>query len=769
MLKFYRKVTCLLIAMLMSSNIVFAGMLDGKKIVLDAGHGGDPKIRYENGKYGDVGASVNNIYEKNINIAIVEKLSNILKNFGADIIYTREPNNDVAVTLEERVKIANSNLADMFISIHNNKAIKKENGKDVLNTEVSGTEVFYTKYVEYNGKHYIYKGEVKEGNIVYVNIQDVEGNKLKVEKTKVKILEEDRRNLAKLVVDSIASLGFKNRGAKQSEYYVTRYTTMPSILIEAGFMSNPEELKKLTNSEMQQKIAFKIADAVYRYYEDVEKSNRLMNGFIKNLKLNISSRYIFVGQVVTLKLDGIENFDEFVYKVQIKKDGQVIYEKDYGNDFSINFNPDSEGFYDVNYFIKKKDSENEYDDKIGANFIVFKLPSIKSISADSEKVYVDKPIKIKADVENGSYDVMSYKFDVYLGQKLVTTVSNSDGILQYVPKAEGEYRVICYVKDKLSSSQFDDKKEIKFKVERQQETSRGASINDNDIKRLLYSRDLSMGSQGTDVTALQLALKKLGYYKANTTSLVFDNATYAAVTEFQKANALKDNGTVDRQTINKINELLMNLEVKNTSNQTNTTNSGTNIGVFNNSSQQLTYTRILKYGVSGQDVKKLQDALKKLGYLKITATTTYFGSSTKAAVVAFQKANKLPVADGMVDKSTINKINELLKKQATQNTANKVDTKGTTTPSRGNTSQTLVNNKIQLVYTRPLRLGTSGQDVKNLQEALKRLGYLKITTTTTFFGPSTETALRAFQSANKLTVDGIAGPNTIKVINQKLK
>ncbi|MCX7694633.1 MAG: peptidoglycan-binding protein [Caloramator sp.] len=766
-MKFFKKVTCLLIAMLMSTNIVFAGMLDGKKIVLDAGHGGNPLITYSNGKKGDPGACVDNIKEKDINIAIVEKLSNILKNFGAEIIFTREPNNDVSVSLEERVKIANSNSADMFISVHNNIASTTQNGKTVLNTSASGTEAFYSKYAEYEGKRYIYKGDVKEGNIVYANIQDVDGNKLKVEKTKVKILEEDRKILAQLVVDSISSLGFKNRGAKPSEYYVTRYTVMPSILIEAGFMSNPEELKKLTDPDMQQKIAFKIADAVYRYCEDVEKNNRIINGFIKTLNLNMSNRFVFLGQSILLKLDGIENVDEFVYKVQIKKDGEIVFENDYGSDLSFEYNPNTIGFYDVNYFIKKKDSQNEYDDKIGANFIVFKAPSIKSITLDNEKVYVDKPITIKTDVEGGSYDIMNYKFDVYLGGNLVTTVTNDSGLLQYIPKAEGEYKVVCYIKDKLNNNDFNDKKEMTFIVERQQEVSRGGTITEGDITSLVYTRDLSLGVQGTDVTALQIALKKLGYYNAAMTSLVFDNTTSMAVEEFQRANALTVNGIAEIQTINKINELLKSLGTKNTTTSTNTqtntttNNQGQNTSI-SNSSIQLAYARILKYGMSGQDVKKLQDALKKLGYLKATTTTTFFGTSTKASVVAFQKANKL-TADGVVGKTTINKINEALKKQTVQTTAS------TTTPSRGNTEQFSSNNITQLVYTRTLKLGLSGQDVKNLQDALKKLGYLKVTTTTTFFGTTTQAAVKEFQKANNLTVDGIVGPNTIKIINQKLK
>ncbi|WDC84143.1 peptidoglycan-binding domain-containing protein [Caloramator sp. mosi_1] len=205
--------------------------------------------------------------------------------------------------------------------------------------------------------------------------------------------------------------------------------------------------------------------------------------------------------------------------------------------------------------------------------------------------------------------------------------------------------------------------------------SRGGTASEDNINSLVYNRVLKKGVQGTDVTALQLALKKLGYYKSNATSLVFDNATYDAVVAFQKANKLTVDGMAGQQTINKINELLKKQGEQNTSSgastQTNTTggtnsSSGTNtttqskVNNTTNNVMQLIYTRPLKIGVRGEDVKKLQEALKKLGYLNIATTTTYFGTNTQAAVKAFQKANKLTV-DGMVGQQTIKKINERLK------------------------------------------------------------------------------------------------------------
>ncbi|WDC84144.1 hypothetical protein PL321_18080 [Caloramator sp. mosi_1] len=209
---------------------------------------------------------------------------------------------------------------------------------------------------------------------------------------------------------------------------------------------------------MQDKISFKIADAVYKYYEAYEGNKRKAFGLINNLELKMTNRYAFVGQAVELKLDGIENYDNYLYKLEVKKDNKTVYSTEYVNEFKNNYSVNEDGIYDVTYYIKQKDSENEYDDKISGNFIAFKLPEIKNLTIDTQKVYVDKPIIIKADKENGSYELMDYTFEIYSEQNLIASVSNNEGVLQYTPKSEGEYRVICYIKDKLSDSQFDDKK-----------------------------------------------------------------------------------------------------------------------------------------------------------------------------------------------------------------------------------------------------------------------------------------------------------------------
>lgn len=76
---------------------------------------------------------------------------------------------------------------------------------------------------------------------------------------------------------------------------------------------------------------------------------------------------------------------------------------------------------------------------------------------------------------------------------------------------------------------------------------------------------------------------------------------------------------------------------------------------------------------------------------------------------------------------------------------------------------------MQLVYKRVLRSGVVGEDVRQLQQALKILGYFKYSTTTTKFGFETLKSVRNFQKANRLTPDGIVGKMTIDKINEMLR
>lgn len=177
-------------------------------IVIDAGHGGK-----------DPGASSNGAVEKEITLKVANVVKNKLQADGAKVIMTRT--GDTYPTLEDRVQIALNNYAEIFVSIHVNSA---------TTTSASGTETYYSI----------------EGN---VNV------------------EEDQL-LAKCINSQIVkNANMKDRGIKQADFYVIRSMILPSVLVELGFITNPEDRSKLTSSQYINIFGDSIYKGIVEYYQ----------------------------------------------------------------------------------------------------------------------------------------------------------------------------------------------------------------------------------------------------------------------------------------------------------------------------------------------------------------------------------------------------------------------------------------------------------------------------------------------------------------------
>lgn len=162
--------------------------------------------------------------------------------------------------------------------------------------------------------------------------------------------------------------------------------------------------------------------------------------------------------------------------------------------------------------------------------------------------------------------------------------------------------------------------------------------------------------------------------------------------------------------------------------------------------------RALYQGVNHSDVKELQQELRKGNFFTYKNNTTYFGRITKEAVKKFQKANGLAV-DGSFGPASARVL------KGKTNTQAKPEAKpAPTAPS---------NSSNLLSYNRALRRGLKGNDVRDLQLALKKLGHYNIAVDSSF-GPGTLNAVKSFQRAQKISVDGSVGPATVRSINDVL-
>ena len=240
---------------------------------------------------------------------------------------------------------------------------------------------------------------------------------------------------------------------------------------------------------------------------------------------------------------------------------------------------------------------------------------------------------------------------------------------------------------------------------------------------------IRQGTTGAAVSRLQERLTQLGYYNA-TVDGVCKLDDVAAIKTFQRYNGLTVDGVAGYDTQVKLYST------------TAVTYSGDIAGGTVD-----TFTTLRK-GMTGDLVKQLQDRLIALGYLPAGSADGNYVTRTAEAVYAYQKANGLE-RDSVAGNKTLNRLYGSAAATATP--------APTATPSASAAGA-------QISTSRTLRRGDVNNSVKAMQERLIQLGYLSGKADGNF-GSQTYAALQAFQRANALSADGIAGKLTLAALN----
>jgi N-acetylmuramoyl-L-alanine amidase len=175
--------------------------LQGKTVIVDPGHGGR-----------DPGfISKSGIFEKVLNLKIALRLEKFLKKAGAKVIMTRT--RDVSVKNSEVVRLTNKKHADIFVAIHLNA---------YSNPRIGGSQTFY-----YTPKS---------------------------------------KKFAKIMQNNICrAVKLKNRGTRKFTYYVVHHSKMPSVLIEAAYLTNPKEEKLILDPKFQDQLAYGMYKGIKEY------------------------------------------------------------------------------------------------------------------------------------------------------------------------------------------------------------------------------------------------------------------------------------------------------------------------------------------------------------------------------------------------------------------------------------------------------------------------------------------------------------------------
>ena len=179
----------------------------GKVIILDSGHGGV-----------DAGATGNQIIEKDLNLILTRKLEKELVSRGATVYLTREDDKDLSTTTINRKRSDLYNRAKYINKISPNMYI--------TNSSWRGLQVFYTTKNEEN-----------------------------------KLIAETITNHLKESISNVREI------KKDNTYYMYKHITSPGVLIEAGFISNPNDSYLLRNKEYQDKLISSISDSIEIYFQ----------------------------------------------------------------------------------------------------------------------------------------------------------------------------------------------------------------------------------------------------------------------------------------------------------------------------------------------------------------------------------------------------------------------------------------------------------------------------------------------------------------------
>ena len=245
---------------------------------------------------------------------------------------------------------------------------------------------------------------------------------------------------------------------------------------------------------------------------------------------------------------------------------------------------------------------------------------------------------------------------------------------------------------------------------------------------------LQSGDSGSKVTQLQNALKLLGFYTGGVDGK-FGSGTKKAVMQFQRVNGLTVDGLAGTQT----QKLLYS--------QVDSGVSGGSSSSGSSSSGSSGFTRTLRKGYTGADVIAVQQKLKELGFYSGSVDGVY-GTGSIAAVKKFQQQNGL-TADGLVGSRT----NTALMSASTGSSSNS---------GSDNSSSSSDSTSGQDYAEGTLSYGSSGTEVKKMQQALKALGYN--VSADGSYGALTQMAVTQFQKRNGLTADGVAGSATLKLL-----
>jgi len=270
-----------------------------KTVVIDAGHGGkDP---------GCHGASA---HEKDVCLAMALELGKSIqaKYPNIKVVYTRDK--DVFVELDERAKIANKANANLFICIHANSASASAFGTETYVLGLHRTDA-QAKIADRENSVIEFEADQEK----YKNF-DMTPDALILRQLQLSIYLDHSISFAEKLQSEFKSLGRYDRGVRQAGFLVLYKTTMPSVLIETGFLTNAEEEKFLSDKENQKKMAQAMFTAFEKYKKEREGIDSQTKGGGQTTSKPENNSTASTNNTASVNSDNVSN--DVYFRVQVE-------------------------------------------------------------------------------------------------------------------------------------------------------------------------------------------------------------------------------------------------------------------------------------------------------------------------------------------------------------------------------------------------------------------------------------------------------------------
>ena len=461
------------------------------------------------------------------------------------------------------------------------------------------------------------------------------------------------------------------------------------------------------------------------YYQNVYLQNLILSPILNTVTQSTNS--LLVGNTISFNATASSGSGSYLYKYVVMNGSNAVYTRDYTNTSSLDYVPSTPGSYTVQAYVKDPNSTAVYDDTKTSSFTVYQSPTINNFTTNKPQYLTGQTVNLNTTATSGSGNYL-YKYVISLNGTTLSTVDySSNANLLYTFNSAGTYNITVYMKDALSSKNYDDMKSATIPVYNQPTMTYTSTQNSIFIGNTVnYTIGEVNGSGNAQYRFVVMngstTVADSGYLSSNTFS--FKPTTAGS---YQVVGYLKD--SISEKTFDVQNTL--------------------NLNVYN--------PQIKTVNVSG--------------YLYEGTALSFYASSTGASPSGLSYRYEVYNNGSIVASNTFSTSSSFSFTPAIAGTYTvKVygkDALSTNAYDSMKQFNITINSKPLYIATLPLSSGMTSNDVVSLQNALIKLGY-NLSGATGYFGSQTNSAVIAFQTSDGIPVTGTVGAWTYSELNNAL-